>query len=409
MRAQRIRRRSLRWGGVRHPSARSWEEGRGVRGVRGRLSPLPPLALALLLCVACHAATPPMAGPPAGPDGGAVLQGTVTGPGEAPPHIPSTPHPSLRPRPVLQTNEAFIRSLHTNLDITDTREVFYFVLSSLPPQVDVIPTENYYYFSFYTAGREVRGNIRFDVYDRDEGRVSFVYYVHRPHGEPWRESATWQAALGAEQGVYVLKVSDNVYAVSMRGKTVRFHLNPAPRTPPAVARLAEGDELMGRAVDESGIAFLLVYDTRRKAFIWLLDEERPTPPLERIAEGMLLDPLSGFIFWDDRQRRAKVLIGVSARDVRLNTYWDGPFDQLPDNNPHPRLKERLEEAHPYARGRLDALGRFTDEKRMRMAVTPYYEYETLDEMADLVEDCRRREPAYIVDCLTYDWKSSLEP
>ena len=49
-------------------------------------------------------------------------------------------------------------------------------MSQLPDEVNVYPTENYYYFKFYEAGREVWGNIRLDVDYRKEGEVSFAYF-----------------------------------------------------------------------------------------------------------------------------------------------------------------------------------------------------------------------------------------
>jgi hypothetical protein len=40
---------------------------------------------------------------------------------------------------------------------------------------------------------------------------------------------------------------------------------------------------------------------------------------------------TGFAFYQDGLRHRKILVGVYEANYRLNTYFDGPFDQLPDN------------------------------------------------------------------------------
>ena len=54
--------------------------------------------------------------------------------------------------------------------------VFQYVFSRLPPEVHVYPTENYYYFSFFSEGKWFWGNMRFGVDERDRGLLPFVYY-----------------------------------------------------------------------------------------------------------------------------------------------------------------------------------------------------------------------------------------
>ena len=95
--------------------------------------------------------------------------------------------------------------------------------------------------------------------------------------------------------------------------------------------------------------------------------------------------------------------------MRLNTHWDGPLARLPDNNPHPPLKVEARGGLPLGSLKtLRAVEVYGREGYEEGRDTPD-EWERLDDMADLVGDCRRREQAGIVDRLTYDWKSSLEP
>src|SRR5205814_10207241 len=80
--------------------------------------------------------------------------------------------------PRLFTNEAYVEDSvrTTRLAIEDPIAVFSYVLSNLPERVTVYPTENYYYFSFVDRHVRYAGNLRFDVLDRDEGKVHFAYY-----------------------------------------------------------------------------------------------------------------------------------------------------------------------------------------------------------------------------------------
>src|SRR5690606_32993746 len=68
------------------------------------------------------------------------------------------------------------------IDPEEALSVFAFVFANLRDEVTVLPTENYYYFSFFHGGVEWAGNIRLDVIDRDEGAVHFAYFERT---RPW--------------------------------------------------------------------------------------------------------------------------------------------------------------------------------------------------------------------------------
>ncbi|WP_163364710.1 hypothetical protein, partial [Escherichia coli] len=68
---------------------------------------------------------------------------------------------------------------------------------------------------------------------------------------------------------------------------------------------------------------------------------------------------TGFAFYRDGDR--KILIGVNERNSRLNTYFDGPFDQLPENFIEGEtLREAIVAAAPEIKGKIDRLGTFSD-------------------------------------------------
>src|SRR5262245_44442027 len=122
--------------------------------------------------------------------------------------------------PRLETNQAYVEEVMrtTTLSIDDPIAVFAFALNSLPDQVKVYPTENYYYFSFLHNGKRYAGNIRLDASNRDEGKVIFAYYEELSE---WRdESPVTHIILDASHGVTVEKLERLVYRVSYAQKSV---------------------------------------------------------------------------------------------------------------------------------------------------------------------------------------------
>jgi hypothetical protein len=87
---------------------------------------------------------------------------------------------------------------------------------------------------------------------------------------------------------------------------------------------------------------------------------------------------TGFAFYRDRNR--KILIGVDERQSWLNTYFDGPFDQLPDNFIEGEtLRDAIVAADPSAKGRIDRLGHFADGSG-RYLIHPYLPYRQIGDL-----------------------------
>ena len=75
-----------------------------------------------------------------------------------------------------------------------------------------------------------------------------------------------------------------------------------------------------------------------------------------------------------RSTAAKILIGVDERQSRLNTYLDGPFDQLPENFIEGEaLREAILAVDPSVKGKIDRLGNFSDGSG-RYLIHPYLLY-----------------------------------
>ncbi len=88
--------------------------------------------------------------------------------------------------------------------------------------------------------------------------------------------------------------------------------------------------------------------------------------------AILIGKRTGFAFYRDGER--KVLIGVNERSSRLNTMFDGPFDQLPENSIEgDALRDAIVAADPAVKGKIDRLGHYLDGSG-RYLIHPYLLY-----------------------------------
>lgn len=294
--------------------------------------------------------------------------------------------------PHLNTNEAYVEDVTGgfSLDVADPMAVFAFVFGSLPTRVKVYPTENYWYFSFHYRGTRWAGNIRIEPHDAGDTAVHFVYFQD---GSQWHDdSAPVHVLLDASRGVTVEKVDPLLYRLGWGGRSVEFALNDLSRVTPPAKALAPGETFIGPIFDESAIRFFLVYDSKLKVFHYVLDDtvkvadEFFSPPGHpRIVVGKR----TGFAFYRDRRRGRSILIGVFAGNYSSNTWFDGPFDQLPDNFiKGEALRRAILEVAPYLKGKIDRFGSAPD-GRVRFEIRPYATYAGVSELYG-VDACARK-------------------
>lgn len=284
--------------------------------------------------------------------------------------------------PALATNEADIAELLRPgaLAIDDPLAVFAFVLGSLPERVQVYPTENYYYFRFIHGGVPYTGNIRLAASDRDDGKVHFAYNEAPSDWRP-RPDVRYQV-LDATKNVTVEKLAPLAYRVSHGGKAVSFALNDLSQVKPPADLLGPNEAFLGPIFDESGIRFFFIFHTKLKIFHYLLDDTgivsdqwAPSTVTDRIKIGKR----TGFAFYQDGRR--SILIGVNDRNSRLNTPYDGPFDQLPENfMAGDTLRDAILAADPTVKGQIDRLGNFADDSG-RYLIHPYRLYRSERDLA----------------------------
>jgi hypothetical protein len=280
--------------------------------------------------------------------------------------------------PQLRTNQAYLEEAAraSALDVGDPMAVFAFVLNSLPDRVKVYPTENYYYFMFLHRGVPYAGNIRLDAADRDAGKINFGYYEDN---SPWKpEAPVTFRLLDVTSGVKLEKVDRLVYRLSYGAKTVLFELNDLSQVTPPAHAIGADERFIGPIFDESGIRFFLIYNAKLKIFHYVLDETVPVADSFFPAKGadrILIGKRTGFAFYRDHRLDRKILIGVFLANAQLNNYFDGPFDQLPDNFIEGEtLREALIEIDPKLKGQIDRFGAWPGGEQ-RYMIAPYVMYE----------------------------------
>jgi hypothetical protein len=278
--------------------------------------------------------------------------------------------------PRLFTHQSYVEETAQNTDVPlgNLRAMFGWVLGSLPARVKVYPTENYYYFRFMHGGLNYAGNIRLDVQDRDRGRIHFAYFEDM---EEYRTAPLiLYRVLDQAAGVTVEKVDRLLYRVAYKNKSVLFELNDLSRVKPPPNAITPEEIYIGPVFDDSAIRFFLVFNTRLKIFHYILDETVKVNEEflgMRQTDRILIGKRSGFAFYRDDRLDRKILIGVFEANARVNNYFDGPFDQLPDNFIQGDvLQTALIESDPSMAGKIDRYGHFADGSRA--AISPYTYY-----------------------------------
>lgn len=286
-------------------------------------------------------------------------------------------------RPRVYTNQQYIEDLSrpASLPLDDPKAMFAFILESIPDQVKVYPTENYYYFYFHHRGTRYAGNIRLDAKDRDEGKVHFAYF---PELTEWqKEDALKYRLFGEEDGVDVVRVEQLVYRVTLGERSVLFRLNNLSRSKPPDGLRAPHERYLGPVFDESGIRFFLLFNDDLKLFHYVLDESSPvTDELfpSRYTNRILIGRRTGFAFYNEHRFNRKILIGVHEANGSVNNYFDGPFDQLPDNFIEGEsLRDAILAVEPSLAGKIDRHGGSPD-GASRYMVAPYIYYRNEEEL-----------------------------
>ena len=173
------------------------------------------------------------------------------------------------------------------------------------------------------------------------------------------------------------KVEPLAYRVTYAKSHIVFALNDLSQVRPPAEALAPDEQFIGPVFDESGVRFLLVFNTKLKVFHYILDETvEPADAFVPVGTGqgrILIGKRTAFAVYRDHRRERKILIGVYEGNVRANNYFDGPFDQIPDNFIEgDSFRQALLAIEPTLKDEIDRYGGFADGSRL--VVAPYMQY-----------------------------------
>ncbi len=301
----------------------------------------------------------------------------------------------------LHTDQEMIEELlaPNELDISNPNAVFEAVFDALPAKVTVYPTESYYYFSFPYKSIIYAGNIRFDAWDQFDGKVHFAYF---PEYAYWRKPLDpVYKKLGPDDGVQVTKVDKFHYKIAFKGKTVEFEIPDLSKVKPAPGMVRDDETYIGPVWDESGVQFFLVFNKTAKTFLYLLND---TPKMDQYEPSQLspaatVGMRTSFVFFKDKLADRQILIGDFYGNTQLNNYFDGPFDQLPDNYVEgDTLIDALLQIDPSMKGKVDRYGSDPNGE-VRFAITTYKFYNDLDDLKPIIECAgKENDPALYYAC-----------
>lgn len=267
----------------------------------------------------------------------------------------------------------------------DPSSILRLVMAAAPPRAVVYPTERYYYYQFPLGPRLVSGNIRFA--DVERGVLSVGYFdTHQPRDMRTEE---FRDGEGGVRLVYDRHVHE--VRIEFAGVGRVFVLDQEAFEPPAFP-LLPGEQLVSGIRDESGYYFHLIYWPPGRSFYYVLNTTKPRPESWSRGESSRVDlrwgDRSRFCFLRDARTGRFILVGVNQKEIRENSWYDGPFDQVPPNLP---IQAMLEEAYPYVldAGGLDEHGNFLKMKGQRVAISPYQEYVSGPDLERMIEGAVR--------------------
>ncbi len=283
----------------------------------------------------------------------------------------------------------------------DPEAIFRAILNVMPAEAIVYPSERYYYYEFDLGHRRVSGNIRFT--DAEEGIVHIGYFDRD------NQRALQHRTFTQKDGLVCRTVAEGEFEVEFNGTTRRVRLALDPLSMGRDTTRGD-DEWVTGLLDESGWTLALLWNPAESGFFYAVAPEAPRPerlvPLPEAGDRLLIGRKSRMVFWKDEHDRL-ILVGVAARNIADNSWFDGPFDQVPPRLP---LRDKIEAAYPYVkyRGGIDEHGNFLELDAQRVAISPYQSYRSIDELLLLIQGVIATDAeASVVSVLTYEQKRDL--
>ena len=298
----------------------------------------------------------------------------------------------------------------TSIDFEVPTSILRFVLRSCDLEEQIFPSERYFYFRFFLSSRCVSGNLRFT--DAEDGSLHIGYFdTYEPkdvrHATFGPDSVSIEVQ---DSGVFNVTFEDLERNFSLEHQTDLIDQEHFERV------TGDGLRFVSRILDESGYGFYLVYSPDFGSFAYVLDDSVQKAddfvPLDGTDPPLFVGKQSRFVFLERPGDLAPVLVGVSLAEVEKNSYFDGPFDQVPPKLP---LRKMLEIAYPYVkeRGGIDQHGNFLQLDGQRVAISPYQQYSRIVQLRERLSsslrlDLQPQNPAYYMASVR-EWKMDFRP
>ena len=303
--------------------------------------------------------------------------------------LPGRCDPARRHQPYIVYQQRMIEGLCSNcLDPEDIEQVFHYVFSQLPPVVRAYPTGDYYYFQLFAGGRRFWGNLHplQEIDGKTYMGCALGEFMEFPDRFGFPSPLTRR--FGRHDGCTVRRLACGDWLVTCRGKRVKLLTSTTDQLAPRSGVLRPTEIFLGRTVDESGLTFLLLFDTQSDCFLWVLDPGAFTPDvLEPLGERLVVGRTSGFAFWVDVSRDSRyVLAAVPWVSVARNHYCDGPFDQLPEGlYADPTFRDYIRRWQSASGTTVANAGPFAGSGGApAVAIKAYGSYRTFDDLVEFV-------------------------
>lgn len=310
-------------------------------------------------------------------------------------------------QPVVSFNEKFIEGLYSELDVDDPVAVFKVVFFALDDKVIVYQTGGHYYFTVNTNGKTIFGNLMVKVNETDQITFLIAYFFYDENGI-YLDRVGIVKEFFYEDGVLVERLEPLVYSVSYLGKTVIFRFNDIGTESPETERLTKNEVLVTSVFDESALKFFLLFNNKAKHLMYILNENGLVPEeFLIINEDVVLGRRTGYLFYQDKKYNRKILIAVHTNSTSKNNWYDGPFDQVPGNQPeYAKIVKYVLEAYPFTREYLEESGGPTPQKGYGVSIMPYSYYYSFNQIIEHVESCKSANMTedQFYNCITPDFR-----
>jgi len=278
-------------------------------------------------------------------------------------------------------NQKYIEEINESnnyIDIKNHLAIFENVFNLLPNEVTIYPSENYYYFEFINDGISYQGNIGLFKDELKNNSINFGYYTKSGHIFDDMSDIFEYYSLGEKDGLIVKQIDSYTNSIQYKNKTVFFKSFQFDLEKNKQLKLTENEILIAPTFDESGTAFYLIYNEKMNLFYWILNEHTKfQEKLNTYNEDLYYSKRTDFVYYNDKEYDRKILVGVNYYNIRKNNWFDGPFDQMPDNiieNGNAKVLPYLQKVFPEEASNFDKYGNFLNDESSRIALSNYQTY-----------------------------------